>query len=519
MIGKQQTIPTNWVMSPLCEVAEINPRLDKSAFADEAEVSFVPMPAVEAETGKIDVSQIRTLGEVKKGYTPFKKGDVLFAKITPCMENGKMAMVPNLHNNIGFGSTEFHVLRHHQGIAASFLYYFVSSKSFRCDAEHNMTGAVGQKRVPTTYLEKCNIPLPPSNEQQRIVAKLEELLSELDKGIESFKTAREQLTVYRQAVLKHAFEGKLTEEWRKKNAGELEPAETVLKKIKAEREQRCQQQLDKWKLAVKAWEASDKEGKKPTKPGKPKELPPLTEEELAGLPELPEGYLYSYLADLGDLARGKSKHRPRNDPKLFGEKYPFIQTSEVKRANQVIRSYSQTYNEIGLAQSRLWPEGTLCITIAANIAETAFLGIEACFPDSIVGFTGFSGITNSKYIEFFIRFSRQKIETYAPATAQRNINLTTLENLVIPYCSINEQKQIVQQIESRLSILEKLEQDIEDGLKQAETLRQSLLKKAFEGKLVAQDPNDEPASVLLARIKLEKAGLKQKAQKKKKAAV
>ncbi len=519
MIIKHQTIPTNWVMAPLCEVAEINPRLDKSAFAEDVKVSFVPMPAVEAESGKIDVSQIRTFGEVKKGYTPFKKEDVLFAKITPCMENGKMAVVPDLHNSIGFGSTEFHVLRSNRGIEPNFLYYFVSSKRFRFDAEHNMAGAVGQKRVPTIYLKSCNIPLPPSIEQRRIVSKLEELLSELEKGIESFKTAREQLIVYRQTVLKHAFEGRLTEEWRKKHADELEPAEILLEKIKAEREQRYRQQLKDWNRAVKAWEAGGKEGKKPTKPGKPKELPPLTEAELSELPKLPGCYLYSYLAALGVLARGKSKHRPRNDPKLFGGRYPFIQTSEVKAANQKIRSHSQTYNETGLAQSKLWPKGTLCITIAANIAETAFLDIEACFPDSIVGFTEFPDITNSKYIELFFRFARKKIEAYAPATAQKNINLTTLENLIIPYCSINEQQQIVQQIASRLSVVEKLEQDIEDGLKQAEALRQSLLKKAFEGKLVPQDPNDEPASILLERIKAEKAKLKRKALKKKTVAV
>ena len=345
------------------------------------------------------------------------------------------------------------------------------------------------------------------------------MLSKLDKGVESFKTARKQLKGYRQAVLKQAFEGKLTEEWRTKYASELEPAETLLEKIKAEREQRYRQQLDDWKRAVKAWEASGKEGKKPPKPGKPKELPPLTEAELSELPELPSCYFYSYLAVLGDLARGKSKHRPRNDPKLFGGKYPFIQTSEVRTAKQKICSYSQTYNETGLAQSRLWPEGTLCITIAANIAETAFLEIEACFPDSIVGFTGFPEIANSKYIEFFIKFTRKKIEAFAPATAQKNINLTTLENLLIPYCSINEQQQIVQQIESRLSVVESLEHDIANGLKQSEVLRQSLLKKAFEGRLVQQDPNDEPASVLLERIKTEMAKLKKKSRKQKKVAV
>src|SRR6266566_4532658 len=188
-MGEQNCIPQNWAIPLLQDVADINPTFDKSSFKDDLKVSFVPMPAVEAETGRIDVSQTRKFGEVKKGYTPFQKKDVLFAKITPCMENGKMAVVPDLHNNIGFGSTEFHVLRSYQGIEPNFLYYFVSSKSFRYDAEHNMTGAVGQKRVSTPYFEKCSIPLPPTNEQKRIVAKIEELFSELDKGIENLKIA------------------------------------------------------------------------------------------------------------------------------------------------------------------------------------------------------------------------------------------------------------------------------------------------------------------------------------------
>jgi len=330
-----------------------------------------------------------------------------------------------------------YLIRFRPYIDKKFFKYFLDSPLYWREISEKKLG-IAVPNVNANKLKLIPLPVPPLPEQQRIVSKLEELFSELDKGIESFKTAREQLKVYRQAGLKHAFEGRLTEEWRKTHAGELEPAEMLLEKIKAEREHRYRQQLDDWKRAVKTWETRGKAGKKPTKPGKPKELPPLTEEELSELPKLPGCYLYSYLAALGDLARGKSKHRPRNDPKLFGGKYPFIQTSEVKAANQKICSHSQTYSETGLAQSRLWPKGTLCITIAANIAETAFLGIEACVPDSIVGFTGFPEIANSEYIEFFIRFARKKIEAYAPATAQKNINLTTLENLIIPYCSINK---------------------------------------------------------------------------------
>ena len=344
------------------------------------------------------------------------------------------------------------------------------------------------------HLAKSIIPLPPFHEQHRIVAKIEELFSELDKGIENLKTARTQLKVYRQALLKHAFEGKLTAQWRAENQDKLETADALLKRIQQERAQRHQQQLAEWEAA----------GKQGSKPRAPKSLPPLTIEELAELPELPEGWVYAYLSDLGDLGRGKSKHRPRNDPRLFGGIYPFVQTGEVKAANRFIRQYSQTLSDFGLQQSKLWPTGTLCITIAANIAETAFLGFDGCFPDSVVGFSAFKKIIAPEYVDFFIQAARTRIEAYAPATAQKNINLETLENLVVPYCCTLEQKLILDILEERFSILDQLKLTITTSFQQAEALRQSILKKAFSGQLVPQDPHDEPASALLARIKAER---------------
>ena len=180
MTGTQNAdLPAGWELVDLRTIAEVNPKLDKSVYADKLTVSFVPMPAVEAGTGVIDVSQTRRIDEVKKGYTPFREGDVLFAKITPCMENGKMAVVPALENDLAFGSTEFHVLRPHREIRAEYIYYFISAEQFRRDAEHNMSGAVGQRRVPTPYLAQHPVPVPPAREQVRIVAKVEELFSEL----------------------------------------------------------------------------------------------------------------------------------------------------------------------------------------------------------------------------------------------------------------------------------------------------------------------------------------------------
>jgi len=291
-------LPKNWSLALLRAVAEINPTLDKSAFDDELPVSFVPMPAVEAETGKIDVSQTRRLGEVKKGYTPFQTNDVLFAKITPCMENGKMAVAPDLCNKLGFGSTEFHVLRAYRGIEPKFIYYFVSSKSFRFNAEHNMTGAVGQRRVPTPYLETCSVPIPPTNEQRRIVAKIEELFSELDKGIESLKTARELLKIYRPAILKHAFEGKLTAPWREENRDKLETVVQLLTRIQQERRAHYQRQLEEWEAAFREWEARGKEGKKPSKPIAPEPVSLITGEQKAHLPDIPFGWAWFRLSNL-----------------------------------------------------------------------------------------------------------------------------------------------------------------------------------------------------------------------------
>jgi type I restriction enzyme S subunit len=224
-----------WPLKPLSEVVDINPRLDKSAYRDNLEVSFVPMASVEAGSGRMEVSQTKRFGTVKKGYTPFKEGDVLFAKITPCMENGKVAVVPKLVNDLGFGSTEFHVLRPHEGVDAQYVYYFVSNKSFRRDAAHHMTGAVGQKRVPQSFLEEASIPIPLFEEQKRIVAEIEKQFSRLDEAVASLNRTKANLKRYKAAVLKAAVEGKLTEQWRKAHPG-VEPASKVLERILAERQ-------------------------------------------------------------------------------------------------------------------------------------------------------------------------------------------------------------------------------------------------------------------------------------------
>jgi len=272
-----------WPLKPLSEVGDFNPRLDKSGYRDDLEVSFVPMAAVEAGTGRMEVSQTKHFSTVKKGYTPFKESDVLFAKITPCMENGKMGIVPRVTNGLGFGSTEFHVLRPHEGIEPRYVYYFVSSQNFRREAAHHMTGAVGQKRVPLSFLEEALIPVPLFDHQKLIVSEIEKQFSRLDEAVANLKRIKANLKRYKAAVLKAAVEGKLTKEWRKAHP-DVEPATKLLERILAERRA-------KWK------------GK-----GKYKEPNGVHE---TGLTPLPKGWVWASLEQLGMIVGGLTKNPKR----------------------------------------------------------------------------------------------------------------------------------------------------------------------------------------------------------------
>lgn len=214
----------------------------------------------------------------------------------------------------------------------------------------------------------------------------------------------------------------------------------------------------------------------------------------------PSTWRWLRLPEIGDLDRGKSRHRPRNDPKLFGGPYPFVQTGDVRAADRLLTEFSTTYSEFGLEQSRLWPIGTVCITIAANIAETAILGIEACFPDSVVGFLPDVDRVSGEFVEFFIRTMRSELEAFAPATAQKNINLNVLSSVRVPVPPVEEQAEIVRRIESAFGWLDRMAADHAAAARLLPKLDAAILAKAFRGELVPQDPNDEPASVLLEQI-------------------
>jgi type I restriction enzyme S subunit len=208
----------------------------------------------------------------------------------------------------------------------------------------------------------------------------------------------------------------------------------------------------------------------------------------ASVEDLPPGWSLTALSELGELRRGKSKHRPRDDPKLYGGPYPFIQTGDVRRSAGVIREYTQTYSEFGLQQSRLWPAGTLCITIAANIAETGILAAPACFPDSVVGFVSADG-TLVRYVELFFRTIRADLERFAPATAQKNINLSILERVQVPLPPASDRERIVAEVDRRLSIVREVEVQVEATQRRAASLKSSCLAASFSAARKREAPD------------------------------
>lgn len=473
-------LPKGWCETTLGEVTV--PRGIKAQPQAMPNARFIGMEHVEAHTmrllGTVEAQTMKSAGNVFEAY------DVLYGRMRSYLNKVYQPDFP------GLCSGEFIVLPESPVTHGRFLKYRLNASDFVSFASHINTG--DRPRVDFDQIKVFPIAVPPKREQERIADTLDELLTDLDAGVAALERVQTKLTHYRAAVLKAAVEGDLTADWRAQHP-DTEPASALLPRILTERRRRWEEdQLRKFQEA----------GEAPPPNWKAKYREPETVES-AKLPGVPNRWAWAALDQLGRLDRGKSKHRPRDDASLYGGPYPFIQTGDVRRSNQYLHEHKQTYSEAGLKQSKLWPENTLCITIAANIAETAILAYPACFPDSIVGGVFPDELVSVRYVEMFLRYAKARIEVYAPATAQKNINNDILRAVAIPLPPIAEQEAIVEAVEAQLSVIDHLEADIGAKLKSAQGLRQSILRHAFTGQLVPQDPNDEPASELLKRIATE----------------
>src|SRR5574340_573546 len=452
-----------WPVKAIEEVAEVNPRIDKSAIPDDSPVSFVPMPAVGARNGSIYVEETRPAVEVKKGFTSFLEGDVLFAKITPCMENGKMAVVPKLVNGYGFGSTEFHVLRPKSGMDAKYLYYYVSSQSFRSEAERYMTGAVGQKRVSTTYLKQCTIPVAPLDQQKRVVAEIEKQFSRLDEAVANLKRVKANLTRYKAAVLKAAVEGRLVETEAELARREGRTYETGAKLLQRILETRRSQWKGKGKY------------KEPAAP------------DTAVLPELPEGWVWATFEQLSsELMNGYGKRsqidgHPRIVLRLADISDGEISYADVRRINctdEETGKYALAQNDLLILRVNGSPELVGRFVLVRSTNEDTlfcdhFIRVRCANP-------GLSSWLNL-YADSE-RFRRYIDLNKVSSAGQNTISQGTLLPHAVPLPPAKEQQNIITEIDRCFSLADEAETQVNSNLQRAVRLRQAILGKAFSAR-------------------------------------
>lgn len=431
--------PPNWCLVKLGDIAIINPRSINRELQDDTEISFLPMKNVEEETGKFDLALSRNYHDVRKGYTPFIDNDIIFAKITPCMENGKMAIVSKLKNGIGFGSTEFHVVRLIGDLSRKFFFYYLLQEDFRREARRKMTGTAGQLRVPSKYIEEAKVPLPPINETTRIVSKLEALFTKLDAGIEYLKKTNIMLKQYRQSVLKYAFEGKLTKNWRENYPKTLEPASSLLERMKKNREN--------------TMEIKHKERSK----------------LVNSLPELPDLWSWTTLYDITDLFSGrafkKAEYTTRGARLLQIANITFgkIIWDEIVH---VPMEYQSKYPDLNLKS------GDVLMALNRPLLDNKLkIGMlkESDLPAILYQRVGRFDLFDKRMNSYLLLYLQSRFFINILMTSLQGINIpfinkSKLLQMPFPLAPIEEQEVIVEEVERNLSVIDNIQSVVEHNL-------------------------------------------------------
>ena len=388
-----------------------------------------------------------------------------------------------------------------------------------------ITKGTTRPRVNLTIVRGLPFHLPPLPEQRAIVAKIEALFAQLDQGLADLRKAQVQLSVYRQAVLKKAFEGDLTKEWRQQRAlsgVEVPTAEELLKQIKEERQKHYERQLDDWKKAIEKWEESGKVGRKPGRPKMPTNLDDKIESLNVPVKnmELPEEWNTVPLAFTSDNQPDSIVDGPfgssinvKNDYKPSG--VPVIRMVNIRplkfvsaNLKYIVRS---KFNE--LKRHNVLQDDLLIAKVGATIGDCCLYPKNQ--PEGMLSTTGScrlrvdQRVYSVSFIANYMYYQKFRLRTMASQTAQPFLNMKTLRSYPIPICSLEEQHQIVKEIEARLSVCEQVEKDLALAIERSRNLRQSILKKAFEGKLLNEAevaacktaPDYKPAQELLDEIR------------------
>lgn len=436
-----------WIETPLSDLCEFNPKHDPETDRS-LEVNFVPMPAVDDETGTIfDTSNVRPLTAVWKGYTHFSDQDVIFAKITPCMENGKIAVARNLANGLACGSTEFHVLRSKGAVEPDFLWRFLRRKSYRQIAERSMTGAVGQRRVPKQFLEATVLALPPLAEQKRIVAKLDALNAKSARARSELVRVETLVSRYKQAVFSKAFSGELTREWRSRQA-----------------------KLVSWENVPLSQLVSD---------GPSNGWSPKADGKAGGLKSL----------KLSATSSGSLR----------------LDESTIKYLDQTLPQDSKFW----LLSDDILIQRANSLELLGTTVLFDGPPHEFIFPDLMMRIRANHKKAIPRYLATYLNSdpARSYFRANATGTAGNmpKINGTTVRETRVPTPPLEEQHEIVRRIESAFARIDRLAAEARRALELVGKLDEAILAKAFRGELVPQDENDEPAEKLLERIRAERA--------------
>lgn len=434
---------------------------------------------------EIGVPEILDNKEIGSNKQYVAEGDVLLSKINPRLNRAWVVGNHSSHDKIA--STEWIVFEKSDRVIPGYLKYALTTNRVRDYLAHNASGVGGSlTRVKPAIMDSVFLGIPCVGEQKRIVARIEETFSELDNGIAALKTAHEQLKTYRQAILKHAFEGKLTAQWRKENADKLETPEQLLARIQQERQARYHQQLETWKQALKQWEANNKQGKKPSKPKPLKELLNLSPSLLDSLPAIPAGWAWQKLGWMTCGVQYGTSAKSSESGLVPVIRMGNMQKGVIDWSDLVFTSNQAEINEYNLQAGDVLFNRTNSPELVGKTAK--FTGTRrAIYAGYLIRINHNPQCVDSSYLTYFLNSgtAQQYGNTVkTDGVNQSNINGNKLQDYPFPFCSLIEQKEVVNQIESKLSAVDSMEANIDAQLARAEVLRQSILKKAFSGQLV-----------------------------------
>ena len=492
-------LPSGWAIARLGEV--ISPRTERVHPSDHPDARFLRMDHIEGDSTRI-------LGwlpasSMKSAAFRFYRGDVLYGRLRPYLNK-----VARPHFD-GLASAEFIVFPDTDVIHSSFLKHRLNAADFVRYASNLNEG--DRPRVKFGQLAEFRVLIPPRAEQVRIAAKIEALFSELDKGIELLKNANAQLYDFRQTLLRYAFEGKLTKQWRKENKDSLETSEQLVARIKQERDATYEQQLRDWKSAFVAWEKGGGAGRRPPKPSEFEVPAPFGEDELTDLPTVPQSWQYVRLSEIADIGSGMSVSRTRelSDPITI----PYLSVANVQRGElDLSRIKTMRIERTQLPALKL--KGLDVLFNEGGDRDKLGRGwiwesqIEPCITQNHV-FRASPFLVSRKHSKWISQwgnsFGQRYFELQGKQTTNlASINKTVLRKFPIPLPPIKEQEEILHKIDIGTTTLDQIAKGITVTLRNIDALRQSILSKSFSGQLVTQDCSDEPASVLLERIRAER---------------